>query len=207
MISGSSLQLGRQQGMPQPINELLQTLIDQHRPDRKSNSRSYVDADPNCNMADMGPARVASQCAIPEQSRGLQPEPSIWSILEDHETPMSKSHSPVRHLPKQPLPLVSNGHFPEFIKLKATLNHQFSIETFSNESRRAKKGEPMLVGSSVSLNQKQNKRSVLRRGMESSQALGGLEKVDEVIKLDDEELSREGEALRNKKNHYFKSFI
>ena len=118
---------------------------------------------------------------------------------------MSKSHSPVRHLPKQqqPLPL----HFPEFIKLKATLNHQFSIESFSNDSRRAKKGEPMLVGSSVSLNHKQNKRSVLRRGMDSSQALGALEKVDEVIKFDDEELSKEGEGLRNNKNHYFKSFI
>lgn len=136
----------------------------------------------------------------------LQPESSIWSILEDHETPMSKSHSPVRPLPKQqPLPFVSNGHFPEFIKLKATLNHQFSIESFSNDSRR--KGEPMLVGSSVSLNHKQNKRSVLRRGMESSQALGGLEKVDEVIKFDDEELSKEGEGLRNHKNQYFKSFI
>jgi len=192
MISGSSLQLGQQRqqqlsttgfSLPQPINELLQTLIDAKKPqvDRKSNSRSYVDAD-SSNMADMCPTRVVSQCAIPEQlTRGLQPEPSIWSILEDHETPMSKSHSPVRQLPKKSLPLVSNGQLPEFIKLKATLNHQFSIESFGNESRRAKKGEPMLVGSSVSLNEKQkNKRSVLRRGMESSQALGGLEKVDEV---------------------------
>lgn len=53
--------------MPQPINELLQTLMEQQgkKPavDRKSNSRSYVDGDaPNCasNMVDMGPTRVAS---------------------------------------------------------------------------------------------------------------------------------------------------
>lgn len=203
--------------------------------DRKSNSKSYVDqpsdAVPSSNIVDIGPSRVASQSTLKQQKQKaedlMRQESLIWSILEHSgelekpEQPLSKSHSPVRQPPKGAhLPLVN--HFPEFIRLKATLNHQFSIDSFEespHKKRQPLRKQPLLVqhskksvgedtspgglvGSSVNLNPKQpSKRSALRRGMESSQA---LEKVDEVIKFTDEEHSREDEGGRNK---YFKSFV
>jgi len=121
--------------------------------DRKGNSKSYVDHPgdiiPNSNTVDMGPNRVASQSTLKQQKMKtddmLRHEPSIWSILEhsseleNQEQPLSKSHSPIRPAKGAHLPMVNAAHFPEFIRLKATLNHQFSIDSFGNEDSPHKK--------------------------------------------------------------------